>query len=97
MNSTSYDASPESNGPWGPITALGTDLRPGVVAVDPNVIPLRTELYVVAADDWPSYGLAIAEDTGGAIKGNIIDLFYESSETVRQYGRRDVIVYVLED
>lgn len=97
MNSTSYDASPESNGPWGPITALGTNLRPGVVAVDPNVIPLKTELYVTSTDEWPSYGMAIAEDTGGAIKGNKIDLFYESSETVHKYGRRDVIVYVLED
>ncbi|WP_425540088.1 cell wall-binding repeat-containing protein [Microaceticoccus formicicus] len=97
MNSTSYDASPESNGPWGPITALGTNLRPGVVAVDPKVIPLKTELYVTSTDEWPSYGMAIAEDTGGAIKGNKIDLFYESSETVHKYGRRDVIVYVLED
>lgn len=97
MNSTSYDASPESNGPWGPITALGTNLRPGVVSVDPTVIPLKTQLYITSTDEWPSYGMAIAEDTGGAIKGNKIDLFYESSETVYKYGRRDVIVYVIED
>ncbi|MDO5689702.1 MAG: cell wall-binding repeat-containing protein [Tissierellia bacterium] len=96
MSSTSYDASPESNGPWGPITALGTNLRPGVVAVDPTVIPLGTEVYVVSNDDWPTYGMGIAEDTGGAIKGNKIDLFYESRQTVLEYGRREVTVYVLE-
>lgn len=96
MNATAYDASFESNGHWGPITAIGTNLRPGVVAVDKNVIPLRSTLYIESMDNWPSYGMASAEDTGGAIKGNKIDLFFQSRDTVKQFGRRMVKVYVLE-
>lgn len=96
MNATAYDASFESNGSWGPVTALGTSLRPGVVAVDKNVIPLGTRLYIESTDGWPSYGMAVAEDTGGAIKGNRIDLFFSSPSTVSDFGRRVVKVYVLE-
>lgn len=95
MQATAYDAGPASNGNWVGITALGTKLRPGVVAVDKNIIPLGTELYVESADGYPSYGMAIAEDVGGAIKGNRIDLFFESTEKVFDFGRRNVIVYVL--
>lgn len=96
MQATAYDASAESNGQWAGITALGTKLRPGVVAVDRSVIPLRTQLYVESADGYPSYGMAVAEDVGGAIKGKRIDLFFESKTDVYNFGRRDVIVYVLE-
>lgn len=96
MEATAYDASPASNGKWAGITALGTNLRPGVVAVDRNVIPLGTKLYIESTDGWPSYGMAVAEDVGGAIKGNRIDLFFESANTVRKFGRRTVTVYVLE-
>lgn len=96
MQATAYDASPASNGQWAGITALGTKLRPGVVAVDRNVIPLGTKLYIESTDGWPSYGVAVAEDVGGAIKGNRIDLFFESSSTVRSFGRRNVKVYVLD-
>ena len=68
---------------------------PGVVAVDPRVIPLGTKLYIESMDGWPDYGYAVAGDTGGAIKGNKIDLFYHSSKTVRQFGRRNVRVKIL--
>lgn len=54
------------------ITASGIPARHGVVAVDPDVIPLGTRLYV------PGYGLALAADTGGAIVGNKIDLCMEN-------------------
>lgn len=96
MNATAYDASVESNGHWGAVTAIGTNLRPGVVAVDKSVIPLGSTLYIESMDEWPSYGMASAEDTGGAIKGNKIDLFFQSRDTVKQFGRRMVKVYVLE-
>lgn len=96
MSATAYDASYESNGPWGAVTAMGTNLRPGVVAVDRKVIPLGTKLYIESTDGWPDYGFAVAEDVGGAIKGNKIDLFYESSDTVYKFGRRNVKVYVLD-
>jgi uncharacterized protein YabE (DUF348 family) len=101
MSSTAYDATFESTGktpdhPQYGITRSGTRVRPGVVAVDPKVIPLGAKLYVKSLDSTPDYGFASAEDTGGAIKGNKIDLYYESPEDVRKYGRRNVLVYILE-
>ena len=60
------------------------------IAVDPNVIPLGTKVYV------SGYGLAIAADTGGAIKGNIIDVFLNSYEECYSWGRRQVTVQILE-
>lgn len=101
MSATAYDATFESTGktpdhPQYGITRSGTKVKPGVVAVDPKVIPLGTKLYVKSLDDTPDYGFASAEDTGGAIKGNKIDLYFELPEDVRKYGRRNVLVYVLE-
>lgn len=76
-------------------TALG--LKPvrnpnglSTIAVDPNVIPLGTKVYV------SGYGLAIAADTGGAIKGNIIDVFLNSYEECYSWGRKQVTVQILE-
>ncbi|MDR7857604.1 3D domain-containing protein [Tissierella sp.] len=100
MSATAYDLSYESTGKkpgdkhFG-LTASGTMARPGVVAVDPKVIPLGTKLYIQSLDGTKDYGFAIAEDTGGAIKGNKIDLFFESSERVYKFGRRKVKVYIL--
>lgn len=91
MNTTAYNLFPGSTG----YTASGTKARHGAVAVDPNVIPLGTELYIQSTDDWPSYGKAIAEDTGGAIKGNKLDVFYDSYNTVINFGRRETVVYIL--
>ncbi|AEE91117.1 3D domain-containing protein [Tepidanaerobacter acetatoxydans Re1] len=70
-------------------TATGTTPRVGVAAVDPKVIPLGTRVYV------DGYGFARAEDTGGAIKGEKIDLFFNTSEETKRFGRRWVTVYVL--
>lgn len=66
------------------ITASGLDLRknPMAIAVDPRVIPLGTLVNV------EGYGVAIAADTGGAIKGNIIDVHFNTVEQCRQWGRR---------
>lgn len=100
MTATAYDLSFESTGKnpgdrhYG-LTASGTKARPGVVAVDPRVIPLGTKLYVQSLDGSKDYGFAIAEDTGGAIKGNKIDLFFETSSQVNRFGRRKVKVYIL--
>ena len=62
-----------------------------MVAVDPKVIPLGTILYV------EDYGIAIAGDTGGAIKGHDIDLFMNTRSEARSFGRRDKEVYILKD
>jgi 3D (Asp-Asp-Asp) domain-containing protein len=91
MEATAYTA--YCNGCSG-ITATGIDLRnnPGkkVVAVDPNIIPLGTMVEV------EGYGTAIAGDTGGAIKGNKIDLFMPNRDDALKFGRRNVKVTILE-
>ena len=72
------------------ITATGIPAVRGVVAVDPDVIPLGTRLFI------PGYGEAVAADTGGAIVGNRIDLVMDSYGEAMDFGRRDVTVYVLD-
>ncbi|WP_277985538.1 3D domain-containing protein [Miniphocaeibacter massiliensis] len=73
-------------------TASGIDLRknPNVIAVDRRVIPLGTKVYV------EGYGYAIAGDTGGAIKGNKIDVHFNSVDRCYQWGvKNNVKVYIL--
>lgn len=70
-------------------TATGVWPREGLIAVDPRVIPLGTEVYV------EGYGHAIAADTGGAIKGNIIDVFFPSLQRCIEWGRRPVTIHIL--
>lgn len=97
MNATAYDTSPAQNGGYSR-TALGLVPNIGIVAVDPSVIPLGSRLYIESTDDGESwvYGYAIAGDTGGAIKGNRIDLCYTSNSQCRAFGRRQANVYILE-
>lgn len=73
------------------ITAIGLRARKGIIAVDPRVIPLGTRIYV------PGYGEALAADTGGWIKGNRVDLCFESLEECYRYGRRKIKIYLIED
>jgi 3D (Asp-Asp-Asp) domain-containing protein/uncharacterized protein YabE (DUF348 family) len=80
----------------GGTTATGTQARYGAIAVDPSVIPYGTKLYIVTEDGNWVYGEATAEDCGGAIKGNIIDLYFDSYSTCIQFGRRACTVYVLD-
>jgi len=74
-------------------TATGIDLRSNpnqkVIAVDPSVIPLGSKVWV------EGYGEAIAGDTGGAIKGNKIDLFIPSQGAALEFGRKDVTIKIL--
>ena len=85
MNATAYSAYDPGNGSY---TAQGHLLRHGLVAVDPNVIPLGTRLYI------PGYGFAIADDVGGSIYGNRIDLAFDSHGEAMQFGRQTVTVYI---
>jgi 3D (Asp-Asp-Asp) domain-containing protein/peptidoglycan hydrolase CwlO-like protein len=67
-------------------TATGIPVGWGVVAVDPNVIPLGTRMTI------PGYGEGIAADTGSAIVGNTIDLWFPTLAQARQWGRRTVTI-----
>lgn len=69
-------------------TAIGMRAGKGVIAVDPKVIKLRSKVYI------PGYGLAVAGDTGGAIKGNIIDLGFEDAKTAG-WSARYIDIYLL--
>lgn len=71
-------------------TATGVYPYEGVVSVDPRVIPLSTKLYV------ENYGYAVAADTGGGIKGNRIDVFFNTYQQAISWGRRTVKVHILE-
>ena len=75
-------------------TATGATLAKGIVAVDPTVIPLHTSMYI--ASDTFEYGCGVAEDTGGVIKGNIVDLAFMSYDECISFGRRNMWVYILE-
>jgi len=91
MIATGYEPGPRSCGPRASgRTALGLRAGYGVVAVDPNYIPLGTRLYI------EGYGYAVAADTGGAIKGNRIDLGHDSYREAVRVGRRKVIVHILD-
>jgi 3D (Asp-Asp-Asp) domain-containing protein len=76
-------------------TATGTTPRVGAIAVDPKVIPYGTRMYIVTSDGSIIYGYATAEDCGSAIKGNRVDLYYNSESECVQFGRRSVQVYIL--
>ena len=78
-------------------TATGTKVRYGVVAVDPKQIPLGSKLYIVSNDGTYIYGHAVAEDTGGSIKNNRIDLYFETVEECLRFGRRQCTVYLLSE
>ena len=94
-NATAYDLSAEENGGYAGQTATGVPLDKGVIAVDPRVIPLGSRVYIEALDGSWTYGYAVAADTGGAIKGNRVDLCYRTRSECIQFGRRKCRVYVL--
>ncbi len=93
MRATAYDATAASNGRWtGQASAIGLPLNYGIAAVDPHIIPLGSRLYV------EGYGMAIAADTGSAIIGERIDLFFWNSPAgIAAFGIRTLRVYVLDD
>ncbi|ATO48648.1 3D domain-containing protein [Brevibacillus laterosporus] len=84
VKTTAYDF---TNGPTKGY--LGWDLREGIVAVDPSVIPLGTHLYI------EGYGYAVAADIGSKVKKNHIDLFMISPKQARDHGIKQAKVYIL--
>jgi uncharacterized protein YabE (DUF348 family) len=92
MLATAYYPGPESCGKYAAFgqTYTGKKAGFGLVAVDPRVIKLGTMLYI------EGYGRAEAADIGGAIKGNRIDLCYETYREAAMYGAKRIKVYILE-
>lgn len=94
MTITAYDLSYDScekhpEHPEYGITASGEYVREGFVAVDPDVIPLHTRLYI------DGYGIVVAKDVGGAIVGNRLDIFMPSKEDCKKWGVQKRRVYIL--
>lgn len=87
MRATAY--SPEDPG-ISPYTAIGKKVKRGIVATDPKIIPLGTRLFI------EGYGVAIAADVGGTIKGYTIDIAFDTHREAINFGRRDVLVTILD-
>lgn len=79
------------------ITATGTVVRVGTVAVDPAMIPYGTRMFIVSDDGKYIYGIATAEDCGGAIKQNRVDLYFPTTQECLDFGRRNCTIYILGD
>ena len=87
------------NGLAGKYTSTGMLAQVGVVAVNPKVIPYGTKLYITTADGSITYGYCVAGDTGSFYKSRpdtIVDLFYNTAAECYAFGRRDVVVYILD-
>ena len=81
---------------WGSLTATGTTATAGrTIAVDPKIIPLGSAVCIYVDDEL--LGIFIAEDVGGAIKGNKIDIFFDTHEECKAFGKRQVQVVIYEN
>lgn len=78
--------------------ATGVAPQPGYIAVNPNVIPYGTKMYIKSSDGSYIYGYAVAADTGSFTKSrpNNVDLFMSSKAACTAFGRRNVEIYILE-
>ena len=76
-------------------TATGSTVHVGTVAVDPRYIPYGTRMFIVAQDGSYIYGLSEAEDCGGDIIGDRVDLYLPTFEDCMAFGRKDCTVYYL--
>ena len=93
ITATAYAPGPHDNAQWGNKTFSGTQVRPGVIAVDPRIIPLGSRVAIKYPNGNIEY--AIAEDTGGAIKGHRIDVAKWTVAEAREFGIKPVKVYIL--
>ncbi|MHB1418638.1 MAG: 3D domain-containing protein [Bacillota bacterium] len=92
VKATAYDACIKCTGKTDGITRTGTRAQSQhTIAVDPNLIPLGAQVFI------PSLGgIFTAEDTGGAIKGNRVDVYMNNHEDALQFGVQELVLYVLE-
>ena len=77
------------------ITSTGTTVHYGTAAVDPRFIPYGTRMLIVSLDGERYYGIATAEDCGGAIKRDRMDLYFPTYNECIEFGRRRCIIYFL--
>ena len=77
------------------ITATGTTVHWGTVAVDPRQIPYGTKMFIVSNDGKYVYGLSAAEYCGGSIKGNRIDLYMPTTKQCFSFGVRNCTIYFI--
>ena len=92
VRATAYNSADEGCDEY---TATGTRVRIGTVAVDPRYIPYGTRMFIVSNDGQYVYGISTAEDCGGAIKGDRVDLYFTTVSECFQFGRRDCTIYFL--
>jgi 3D (Asp-Asp-Asp) domain-containing protein len=85
---TGYSANDPAQG-TNNITATGKEIKKGMIAVDSKIIPLGTRIEI------KDMGVFFAEDTGGKIKGNRIDIYFETKEEAKEFGRQAIWVRVL--
>lgn len=89
VTATAYCPCADCSGGWGNRTSTGKTATAGrTIAVDPSIIPYGTGVII----EGVTY---IAEDCGGAIKGNRVDIFFNTHEEAMSYGRRVVTAYIL--
>ncbi|MCC8128866.1 MAG: G5 domain-containing protein [Clostridiales bacterium] len=89
LNATAYTARS------GAVCSTGRLARVGVVAVDPDYIPYGTQMFIMSADGSFVYGIAVAGDCGSAIDNNDVDLYMTSRSTCINFGRRNVVAYII--
>lgn len=85
VEATGYSAYDPGNSQY---TSTGELLRHGIIAVDPSFIPLGTRVYI------PGYGEAVAADVGWGIKGNLIDVAFDTHEEALAFGRQELQITV---
>lgn len=100
LKATAYSAAASENGGWGAVDYFGNKLKVGTVAVDPNMIPLGTKLYITgySYNGLPAGGMiAVASDMGGSIKGNRIDIFVPGTTSqAAKFGIQDIKAYIID-
>ena len=93
-SSTAYYSGGDGGAAW--TTAVGASVGVGTVAVDPKVIPYYTKMFIQTTNGRRVYGMGTALDCGGAIKGNIVDVWFPTKADCYSWGRRNVTVYILD-
>lgn len=100
VKATAYTAAAEENGSWGAYDYYGNPLKLGTIAVDPDVIPMGSTVYITGYtfDGLPAKGMiAKATDQGSSVQGKRVDIFVPTSQAdATKFGMQDVKIYIME-